>query len=94
MAKMTKLAKVQKAIEIRGYIAVSVNGRDMKAHAVKVVDGDWMTDILTSDLCGYVRIKKTKDAVVRQAEWIIEHETEIRAERERAAQRASAAMMS
>lgn len=80
MAKMTKLAKVQKAIEIQGYITVRTPSGEMKARAVKDVDGDWITDIPTTDLCGYVRIRKTKAAVVAQAESIIARETEIRAE--------------
>ena len=90
---MTKLARVQKAIEIQGFITVSVANRQMQARSVKVVDGVWTTDILTSDLCGYVQIKKTKDAIVWQADQIIARETEIRAARQEREARAVAAMM-
>jgi hypothetical protein len=75
---------VQEAIEIQGYVTVSVNGRDRQAKSITVVDGDWLTDIPTADMCGYVRIRKTKDALVRQARWIIEHADEIRTERQAA----------
>lgn len=93
MTRMTKLAKVQKAIDIRGYITVSVGGRDMQAHAVTSVDGDWITDIPTTDLRGYVRIRKTKAAIVAQADYILAHESEIRAEREAKAARTARAVM-
>lgn len=86
--RKNKLALIRRAIEIKGYITVSVGGRDEKCRSVTVVDREWVTDITTSDLCGYVRIKKTKDAVVRQAEYIIAHESEIRAKRETEAKRA------
>lgn len=85
----SNLSIVREAIEIQGYITVSVNGIDRQAKAITVVDGDWLTDIPTADLCGYVRIRKTKDAVMRRARWIIEHADEIRAEREARAKAAA-----
>lgn len=85
----SNLSIVQEAIEIQGYVTVSVAGRDRQARAIKVVDGDWLTDIPTADLSGYVRIRKTKDAVVRQARWIIEHACELRAKREACAETAA-----
>lgn len=76
-----KLSLVREAIEIQGYILVSVNGQNRECRKITVVDGEWMTNILTRDLDGYVRIKKTKDAIVAKAEWIIANADEIRAER-------------
>lgn len=90
---MTKLDKVRKAIEIQGYVTVNVATGPARVRSVTVVDGVWMTDVLTEDLCGYVRIVKTKDAVLRQAEHIISHEAEIRAARQERETRATAAMM-
>jgi hypothetical protein len=89
---MTKLAKVQKAIEIQGYVTVSVANCDRQCRSISVVAGAWMTDILTSDLCGHVRIVKTKDALVWQAEQIIDRESEIRAARQEREAQAVAAM--
>lgn len=77
----SNISIVREAIEIQGYITVSVGHRDEKCRKIDVVDGEWVTDITTSDLCGYVRIRKTKDAVIRQAKYIIEHAAEIRAKR-------------
>lgn len=81
-SNISRIGKVQQAIEIQGYITVMVDGRERQARSIKVIDGDWVTDIMTSDLCGYVRIKKTKDAMVFRAEKIIENEDKIRAARE------------
>src|SRR3990167_1324447 len=77
----SKISKVQQAIEIQGYITVMVDGRERQAKSIKVIDGDWITDIMTSDLSGYVRVKKTKDAVVMRAEKTIANADRIRADR-------------
>lgn len=37
----SNLSMVQEAIEIQGFITVSVNGQNRQAKSVKVVDGDW-----------------------------------------------------
>lgn len=80
---MTKLQKVLKAIEIQGHVTVRTERGDMKATRVTVgPKGEWITDIPTANLCGYVRIVKTKDAVVEQAEYVIANEAAVRAERE------------
>jgi hypothetical protein len=93
MAK-TNLSIVQEAIEIQGYITVNVANRDREAHKVQAAaDGTWITDILTSDLQGYVRIKKTKAAVVAQAKQIIANKDQILAAREAARRRANEWMM-
>jgi hypothetical protein len=78
----SNISIVQEAIAINGGIEVSVNGRTRLAKSVVVRDGVWVTDIPTADMCGFVRIRKTKDAVVCQARWIIEHAAEIRAAHE------------
>lgn len=78
---MSKIKRVQKAIEIQGYITVRVDGAPMQARRVTVVDGAWVTDIPTSDLCGHVRIVKTRDAIVAQADDIIARADEITAKR-------------
>ena len=81
---------VRKAIEIQGYIMVSVAGRGMKCRKIDVIDGEWTTDIATVDLCGRVRIKKTKHAIIEQARWIVANEEAIRAERSDRARAAAA----
>ena len=88
MARKTQLDTVREAIEIQGHIAVSVAGVDRQAREIKVVNGEWVTDILTADLRGYVRIKKTRAAVVAQARAIIANADEIRAQRARESERA------
>lgn len=79
----SKLNRVLRAIEIQGYVTIRVGPRraEHKVRKITVVDGQWLTDVLTVDLCGYVRIAKTKDAVVAQADYIIAHEAEITAKR-------------
>lgn len=85
---MTNIKTVQEAIRIRGYITVSVGGTDRQCRAITVgEDGTWITDILTADLKGHARIKKTKADVVRRAKWIVEHRDEIAAERKAADER-------
>lgn len=91
---MKPLDKIQKAIRIQGYLWISIGGAPMKARRITDVGGVWTTDIPTGDLCGYVCIRKTKSAVVAQAEGIIAREAEICAARESQARRASSMMMS
>lgn len=91
---MTKLQKVLKAIEIQGHVIVRTERGEMKATRVTVgPKGEWITDIPTSNLCGYVRIAKTKDAVVEQAEYAIANEASIRAERDAKLAAAARCMM-
>lgn len=78
----SKLNRVLRAIEIQGYVTIRVGTEVQKVRKIKVVDGQWVTDVLTADLRGYVRIIKTKDAVVAQADHIIANESSIRAKRE------------
>lgn len=77
----SQISRVQRAIEINGFVTISVDGRPRQARSVKEVNGEWITDIMTVDLCGYVRIKKTRAAVIAQADDIIARESEIRAQR-------------
>ncbi|HEX7075766.1 MAG TPA: hypothetical protein VF226_17145 [Hyphomicrobiaceae bacterium] len=93
MARKTQLDIVREAIEIQGYIEVYVNGQPRQCREIKVVNGEWVTDILTSDLCGHVRIKKTKRYVVDQAKRIVANADEIRANREAKEARATWSMM-
>lgn len=86
---MTNFDRVQKAIAIQGYITLSVGGRERKVTAVEQVGDEWITNLMTPDLCGYVRIRKTRAAVVAQAKAIIADEANIRAKRD--AERAGAA---
>ncbi len=80
----SNLSIVQKAIEIQGYITV-IHGQDRrhgKCRSIKEnASGEWITDIMTSDLCGFVRVKKTKKDVIERAKQIVAHEAEIRAKR-------------
>ena len=87
----SKLNRVLRAIKIQGYVTIRVGSRgaEHKVRKINVVDGQWVTDVMTEDLCGYVRIVKTKDAVVAQADYIIGNEAAITAKRAAEAQRAT-----
>jgi hypothetical protein len=82
---MTKLQKIALAIEINGHLPVPASGgKVLHVRAIKVVNGKWQTDALTSNLMGYITIKRaSQDYLVRVAEGIIARRDEITAERER-----------
>jgi hypothetical protein len=82
---MTKLQKIALAIEINGHLPVPASGgKVLHVRAIKVVNGKWQTDCLTSSLMGYVTIRRaSQDYLVQVAEGIIARRDEITAERER-----------
>lgn len=85
---------VREAIAIQGYVIVSVAGRDRQARTVAVGDdGSWITDILVANLDGYVRIRKTRAALVAQAKYIIANRESISAARAAREAAATARMM-
>lgn len=87
----TPLSIVRRAIEIQGYITIHTDAGPEKVTAIKGVDkdGSWITDRMSHDLRGWIRIKKTKKSVIAQAERIITQEPEIRAAREASEQQAA-----
>lgn len=86
MAKRkNKLALIRRAIEIQGYLPVpGPRGTTLRVRAIRSVNGKWVTDHLTSDLRGYIKIKRaSQDYLVQVAEGILAREDEILAERAR-----------
>lgn len=77
------IRKVRQAIEIQGYIPMCVSGQEHQLRAIKTAGNQWVTDIMTPDLCGYVRVsERGKESLTAKAERIIADAERIRAERE------------
>lgn len=89
---MNNLKIIQRAIEIQGYLWISVAGQDRKVRAL-VADGDggWRTDIPSRNMDSYIHVRKpaTKRYLLEDAKSILSNEAAITAEREDAGRKAA-----